>query len=52
MSNVYTKNLSDEIYFLNDKNVVQEIDVDGVINPIASHQLVKNISADVSSYIE
>ena len=52
MSNVYTKDLSNEIYFLNDKNVVQEIDVNGVINPIASHQLVKNISDDVASYIE
>lgn len=53
MSNVYTKDLSDEIYFLNDKNVVQEIDIsEEVINPIASHQLVKNISDDVASYIE
>lgn len=53
MSNVYTKDLSNEIYFLNDKNVVQEIDIsEEVINPIASHQLVKNISDDVASYIE
>jgi hypothetical protein len=51
MSNTYTKNLND-IYFLNDKNIVSEIDADNIINPIASHEIVKNISNDVSAFID
>lgn len=43
--------LSNNIYFLNDKNIVHEINDANVsgLNPIASYDIVRDISAGVSS---
>jgi hypothetical protein len=52
---IYTNNNSDtsaNIYFLNDKNIISEIN-DNVseLNPIASYDLVKNLSSTANEAI-
>jgi hypothetical protein len=52
---IYTNNNSDtsaNIYFLNDKNIISEINdnVSG-LNPIASYDLVKNLSSTANEAI-